>query len=377
MITEHKEVDKKREVFFALVRAGLWEQNTQLLPDDDINYSEIYKLAEEQSVVGLIAAGIEHVKNVKVPQEIALSFVGSAIQLEQQNAAMNKFIGVLIEKLRKTDTYTLLVKGQGIAQCYERPLWRACGDVDFLLGKENYKKAKKYLLPLASATEEEYKHEQHLGMTIDNWVVELHGSLRCSLSRRIDNNLDEIQNNIFCGGSVRSWMDGKTQVFLPGINEDVVYVFTHFLQHFYKGGLGLRQICDWCRLLWTYRDSLNNGLLESRIRKMGLMSEWRAFGSFAVDYLGMPSDAMPMYSPDKKWKRKADKLCAFIMEVGNMGHNRDMSYFQKYPYLIRKVCSMGRRCGDVIRHVRIFPLDSLRFFPYIMYNGLKSAVRGE
>lgn len=31
-------------------------------------------------------------------------------------------------------------------------------------------------------------------------------------------------------------MDGKTQVFLPGADEDVVYVFTHFLGHFYKGG---------------------------------------------------------------------------------------------------------------------------------------------
>lgn len=377
MYTGHKDVDKKREAFFALVRVGLWEQDTQLLPVDGINYSEIYQLAEEQSVVGLIAAGIEHVKNVKVPHEIALNFGGTALQLEQQNIAMNKFIACLIGKLREVDTYTLLVKGQGIAQCYERPLWRTCGDVDFLLSKDNYNKAKKILLPLATATEEEYKHEQHFGMTIDNWGVELHGSLRCGLSRRIDKALDEIQNDIFFGGSVRSWMNDKTQVFMPGINEDIVFVFTHFLQHFYKGGLGIRQICDWCRLLWTYKDTLNHEQLESRIRKMGLMKEWKAFGVFAVDYLGMPSETMPMYAPDDKWKRKADKICDFIMEVGNMGYNRDISYFEKYPYLIRKVCSMGRRCGDVIRHVQIFPLDSLRFFPYIMFNGIRSAIRGE
>lgn len=75
--------------------------------------------------------------------------------------------------------------------------------------------------------------------------------------------------------------------------------------------------------------------------------------------------------------KKADRIMEFILKSGNMGHNRDMSYFEKYPYLIRKVCSMGRRCNDVIRHVRIFPLDSLRFFPYIMFNGIRSAVRGE
>lgn len=376
------------DVFFAFVRAGLWEnfpihgEGLMVNGSSIVDWDDIYQLAEEQSVVGLVAAGIEHLTNVKVPKDIALSLAGFALRLEQQNAAMNNFLSVLVEKLRTADIYTLLVKGQGVAQCYESPLWRACGDIDFFLSKENYNKAKKFLLPLSTTFKKEYKREQHLGMTIDNWVVELHGSLRCGLSRKIDRNLDEIKNDIFCGGNVRSWMNGNTQVFLPGVNEDAVFIFTHFLQHFYKEGLGLRQICDWCRLLWTYRDSLDYGLLESRIRKMGLMSEWRAFGAFAVEYLGMPSDAMPMYSPDEKWKRKAEKICAFIMEVGNMGHNRGSwlmdhdSWFSRL-YVVRKVFSMGRRCDDIIRHARIFPLDSLRFFPYIIFNGIRSAVRGE
>ena len=115
---------------------------------------------------------------------------------------------------------------------------------------------------------------------------------------------------------------------------------------------------------------------------MGLLSEWKAFGAFAVEYLGMPVETMPFYSPDKKWNRKADKICSFILEVGNMGHNRG-SWLMEHDswlsrqYVVRKVFSMGRRCGDLIRHARIFPLDSLRFFPYIMYNGIRSAVRGE
>ena len=110
---------------------------------------------------------------------------------------------------------------------------------------------------------------------------------------------------------------------------------------------------------------------------MRLVSEWKAFGAFAVEYLGMPKEAIPLYSVDDKWKKKADKICSFILEVGNFGQNRDMSHFEKYPYLVRKTCSMGRRCADLIRHARIFPMDSLRFFPRIMFNGLRSAVRGE
>ena len=389
------------DAFFALLRGGLWSNdNLNLDVDfDGVDWGEVYQLAEDQSVVGLVAAGIDYFKgripSLIYPQEWVLQFIGQSLQIEQQNSELNKFIRALVEKMRKADIYALLVKGQGIAQCYEKPLWRACGDVDLLLSGDNYKKAKAFLLPMASEVEPEGKYEQHLGLTIldtfgtsdqgraDGWVVELHGSLRSGLSARIDKVLDEVKKALFYGGSVRSWNNGNTQVFLPSADNDAVYIFTHILQHFYKGGIGLRKICDWCRLLWTYRESLNYGLLESRIRKMGLMSEGRAFGVFAVEYLGMDAKAVPFLNlndnanVNRRLKRKAERLKDFIMMSGNFGHNRDMSYYDKYPYLVRKVISLGRRCGDLFRHARVFPLDSLKFSFWIMLNGVRSAMRGE
>lgn len=362
--------------FFALIRAGLWEKKAQLSRFDDIDYNEVYRLAEEQSVVGLVTAGLDQVVDVKLPQTDVLQFVGQALQLEQQNRAMNGFICKLVDKMRAAGIYVILVKGQGVAQCYEKPLWRSCGDVDLLLSDSYYESAKKFLIPLASSVEPEGEYKKHLGLTINSWIIELHGNLRCGLSAKMDKGIDEVQHAVFREGDIRSWMNERTQVFLPDANCDVLFVFTHYLKHFYTGGLGLRQICDWTRLLWTYKDSLNQGLLESRLRKMGLMTEWKAFGAFAVDYLGMPAEAMPFYSSSRKWKRKAKRICRFVMEVGNMGHNRERSHFYN-PYLVRKMYSLGRRCGDIMRHARIFPLDSIRFLPNILFHGLRSAARGE
>ena len=365
--------NSNHKAFFSFVKAGLWEKEVGISEYGDVDFQQVFNFAERQSVVGLVAAGLEHVKDVKVPQSDALVFAGTALQLEQRNKAMNEFVSWLIEKLREKGVYALLVKGQGIAECYERPQWRASGDVDLFLSDDNYEKAKEYLLPLASSIEEEGIAAKHQGMIINGFNVELHGTLSCGLSIK----LLDIKKVIFYEGKVRSWMDGKTQVFLPAADEDVVYVFTHILGHFYKGGIGLRQICDWCRLLWTYKGSLNLGLLESRIRKMGLMSEWKAFGSFAVDYLGMPVDAMPFYSQDKCWKRKANIICSFILKVGNFGHNRDMSFYHNGSYLKQKIKSLGRRSGDLLRHFKLFPFDTIRFAPCILFNGLRSAVRGE
>ena len=291
-------MNKNQKAFFEILKAGLWSDHrlvssSKFHASGDVDWVEVYQLAEEQSVVGLVATGIDCLPpDARPPQELTLQIIGEALQIEQQNKDMNKFLVELIEKLRGAGVYALLLKGQGIAQCYDKPLWRSCGDVDLFLSEENYIKAKSVLMPLAGAIEDEYVYTKHLGMTLKDWVVELHGTLRCKLSPRIDKTLDEIQRDTFCQGNVRSWLNGRSQVFLLSPENDAAYVFTHFLNHFYKEGLGLRQICDWCRLLFCYREKLDLRLLELRIRKMGLMSEWKAFGAFAVEYLGMPKEAM-------------------------------------------------------------------------------------
>lgn len=369
-------LSNSQEAFFALVRAGLWEKDVRLSEFKELDFSEICRLAEEQTVVGLVAAGLEHLNDTTVPQDVLLAFVGQTIQLEQRNIAMNVFIGGLIKKMRQADIYTLLIKGQGVAQCYERPLWRVAGDIDFLLSRDNYQKAWKYLKPLASQVDKEGIYDQHLAMTIDSWDVELHGTQRTRLWNRIDTEIDEIQHDVFCGGYVRSWMDGKTQVFLPGVNEDIIFIFTHILQHFYLGGIGIRQICDLCRLIWTYKEDLNKELLNKRLNVLGIMTEWKAFAAFAVDYLGMPPETMPMYSPNAKWKRKADKICSFIMEAGNFGHNRDKSYYRTCPYFKRKMISFWRHTTDSLRYFFIFPVDSARLWTRMFVQGVNAVTKG-
>lgn len=380
--------DNTIKVFFTLVRVGLFPVHDEgfMVNESlfqDVEWEKVYQLAQEQSVLGLVLAGLEQYKNLNanldlnIPKVLLLQWIGEVQVIEQRNKEMNAFIDELIEKLRKEDVYAILVKGQGIAQCYEKPLWRSSGDVDLFLSDEYYQKAKELLLPLGNITEPEEIAKKHFAMDIDGWAVELHGTLKSGLSSNVERELDKLQEDTFYGGQLRSYMNGQTQIFLLKAENDAFYIFTHILQHFYKEGVGLRQICDWCRLMWTYKDSLNYGLLEQRIKSAGLVSEWKAFGALAVDYLGMPVAAMPFYSDSTKWKKKARLIMEFVLKSGNMGHNRDMSHFSKYPYLIRKCVSMGRRISDLINHARIFPLDSLRFFPRIMFNGVRSAMKGE
>ena len=374
------QLNRNQQAFFELLRAGLWEKEARLSMFKELDFSAIMKMAEEQSVVGLVTAGLEKVSDVKIPKEVVLQFIGSTLQIEQQNMAMNEFVAKLINKLCKEDICAVLVKGQGVAQCYERPLWRASGDVDLLLSDTNYESSKNLLLPLATNAETEYSHFKHQGMTIEGWVVELHGTLHSRLSRRVDRMIDAVQKDVLCGGKVRLWKNGGTQVFLPAPNEDVIFVFTHILHHFFFEGIGLRQICDWCRLLWKYRSEIDVKLLEKRLRAAGLMTEWKAFAAFAVEYLGMPVEAMPLFGennhPNGKLKRKAKRICDFVLEVGNFGHKQRRDYSGQ-SYLLRKIKSSFGRLSDMLRHFALFPRDSIVFFGGVLRSGLHAAVRGE
>ena len=162
-------MNKTDNVFFELLKAGLWGEagaNLNVLEtsgtseraradlnlNEGVTWEKVYQLAQEQSVQGLVLQGIEMVQgswlkvhgSPLVPKVLLLQWIGEVQVIEQRNKEMNAFIADLIDKLRKADIYALLVKGQGIAQCYEKPLWRCSGDIDLFLSDENTKKQKPF-----------------------------------------------------------------------------------------------------------------------------------------------------------------------------------------------------------------------------------------
>lgn len=368
-------MEKDINVFLALLRAGLWEQEVKIKQFKEVDFDRVHQLAQQQSVVGLIAAGLEFVTDVKIPKETALSIAGDALQIEQRNIAMNAFVARLFHRINAEGIRTVLIKGQGIAQCYERPLWRSSGDVDLLYDTENYKRALDVLSHLGHLEEEENTYTLHKGIFIDEWEVELHGSLRGELWKNLDRSLDDVQHSVFTRDKVRIWRNGGEEVELPDPDCDVVIVFCHILQHFFKGGIGLRQVCDWCRFLWAFKDKIDIELLRYRLSSLGVESEWKAFAALSVNYLGIPRNAIPFYEDKKKWDRKANRILRFIIETGNMGHNRDKSYRREPCAPIRKIKTFYFITLDSIQHYFIFPADSIKVWWTAMMIGLKQIIK--
>lgn len=362
---------KNSKAFLALVKSGLWEQVVRLSPFGKVNFNEILSLAQEQTVLGLVTAGLNHVTDVKIPYETRLMFVGGVSEIEQRNKAMNQFVANLVCRTNAEGIEVLLIKGQEVAQCYARPFWRTAGDIDLLLDGENYENAKRLLVPIADRVEKENRKAKHLGLEFRDITVELHGKMPFELSYLVERVVDDIIASLFRGKQFRVWQNGNTNVFLLDPDSDVIIVFTHFLHHFFIEGVGLKQICDWCRLLWTYREVIDRGLLEKRLGRMGLMSEWKAFASLAVNHLGMLEEAMPFY--DKRYRRRGEKVLSHVMKSGNLGHNNNQKYRSKFSKPLANCITFFHRIVDFTKFIFIFPIDSPQFFITYLTNKFKKA----
>ena len=359
------------DAFFALVRAGLWENEVRLSAFGTSDFEAIMKLGMEQSVSGLVTAGLDHVSDVKIDKDNSMPFLKEIVRREVHNSAMNDFVAKLFNQMNDKGIKAVLVKGQGVAQCYERPTWRAAGDVDLFLDEENYQKAKEFLIPFVDYSDPEDAAKKHLAMKVASFDVELHGAMHTDVSARIDAVVDEVQRDIFENRGVRYWDNGGISIPLPSPDNDVIIIFTHFIGHFYVGGIGLRQICDWCRLLWTYKDKINRDLLGKRLNDMELMPEWQAFATFAVEFLGMPAEAMPFYVDSAKNKRRALRIRSLVLRTGNFGHNKDESYRWRHSRLVGNIITFFHRFGEFVRLSTIFPSNAPRFFVFYM----KSRIR--
>ena len=125
------------------------------------------------------------------------------------------------------------------------------------------------------------------------------------------------------------------------------------------------------------KEEIDVSLLEKRLSQMGLMVEWKAFAALMVDWLGIQSESVPLYSKEKKWHQKAERIIGIIMDTGNFGNNIDLSYKMHRSFFIRKAISFIRYTKYAIRRGLIFPKHSVSYWGKMVKKGLSRVVKGD
>ena len=310
--------DNVQALFCELQQVAIGRKDNVSRIPTERDWSEIYRLAVKQSVVGLLFSAVEKLNagdsSLKPGISLFYQWLGEVAQIEVQNKRMNEAAVELYRMFRKDGIRSCVLKGQGLARLYPEPLRRQPGDVDLWVegSRERtlrYLKVKGYETGAVVIHHVDAKIIEGVESEIHFIPIWLCNPLH---NRRLQSFFRACQEEQFSNYDEGSGFCHPTTWF------NVVYCLTHLFHHLLDEGVGLRQVMDYYFVLANeeLKDKSDKIKVTETLRTLGLLKFAGAMMWVLQETCGMPSDRL-ICEPDE---RRGKTLLVEIMETGNMGH---------------------------------------------------------
>lgn len=342
------------DLFFELIRVALGSQNSLTHIPSDSEWRSLCQFAEEQSLVGVCFAGLQHLggdaddgfERIGLSEDQYLDWMAMAAQIHQRNDDVNHQCIELQKRLSDAGFWSCILKGQGVAQLYgDLSMFRQSGDIDVWVDCSR-EKVIDYVQRLAPTKVFDQKHIQF--NCFDDTSVEAHW-----VPVKFDN---PFRNRIICNYIAaerdRQFSNVVDGLCVPTNVFQLVHQLLHVYRHYVYEGVGMRQIMD---LYFTQRacESID-GCYQKTValfKKLGLMRFVAATQWVLMHVFQMPLSQL-LCEPDEKEGRK---LLDEIMIGGNFGHHDARNRVAGESTIHR----FFRRWGRMFRMFRFDPLGTL------------------
>lgn len=366
------------DLFFSLLRSGMYGiplPESQL--PESIDWEPIVKLAKKQVTLGIIIDSVQMLpERLRPTGDLSAKMNRFALGLIQTNIILDKTVARLVSFLSQHGIEGVLLKGQGVARYYRSPQMRQCGDIDFYVGKKQYKKAVKLCREYLMGDKNDfYKTEQHFVIVMDGVLIELHRLVSRIFNpfrnRRLQN---WVADELECSPARRICSIGDKEITLPSVDFDALFIFHHAWHHYIGGGIGLRQLCDWAMIMHAHGRDIDTARLKRNLQRFGLTKGWKLFACIAVNHLGVSEDKIPLYDPS--FSKKSEELLAEIISGGNFGRYTE-AYSKKMHSsgLRRKLSSFSSVTKRFIALMKLMPVEATFYYIHTMCTGIATTLR--
>lgn len=353
--------------FLELLRAGLWGGCPDVtLFQGEVNWKAIFKISREQAVQVLVADGMEALPEHLAPKKetiykIAIRRTTNSLAYKVQKSLINRITTLFNEE----GIPSILLKGQGVAQNYQKPESRMCGDIDIYVGMDNFHKACE-ILRREGAEEliHQDEHESHIAFDLDDKTIEVHKKSDVIHGRKLNDSLQKwITNHLdakLADGTLPKWNNDGTLINIPDPTYNAFYIIHHAVRHMLGEGIGLRHVCDWMIFLHTHQDQIDTEELKAKLAEYKMATAWGQFGALATKYLGFPEEHL-LVPPINQNESKAELLLQHIFSTGNFGQYSKEKRDSKSRYLKRKWHNFRFQMSRLFKLYRILPDYTLNF----------------
>ena len=296
-------------LFFELLQIAIGNRSElSRVPAVD-EWQEIFSLSQKQALTGVAFLGVERLpQELCPPKELLMQWFVATEQIKTMNATIDRQVVTVAEHFKKDGFRSVVLKGQGMARLYEDGRYRTPGDIDIWL-EGSRADIVGYVRRRCPDCDVVYHHVDFL--PIGKTEVEVHFTPSWMNSPVTNRRLQRW----FRSFNFHFPTNNSSELPVPSLAFNRVYILVHIYRHLFHEGIGLRQFLD-------YYYVLCQGITEEeRMKTMDVLCSlgMRRFAGAAMWVLQMVfgmDDRYLLTSPDEHEGRF---LLDEIMLAGNFG----------------------------------------------------------
>lgn len=347
---------QSERLFLELLQCAIWNRQPNASLFEDLRpeiWNSIFETASKQAVRALIADVILALPANCLPLEKRTIMLFKQINsMEKINRLVNQTLVEICNKYRELNIPVVLLKGQGVAQNYPKPLLRNAGDIDlFLYQKGDYDKANEWVKE-QGYTYHVDERDGHRAFEMGRIMVENHKFITFFEKKKYNLQLVELLNKIITAKRFDEIeIEGFKMKKLPA-DLNAFYIFLHLFFHFIHGGVGLRQFCDWVLFLKTHHQNIDKERFTSLAKSFDVYYSIQLFAQAAIEYLGASPDIFPFQLTKKS--RYSRMIMEEIFVGGNFGFHHT-PYLKPYNTWTRRWLIFKNTVSKTVRFGTIAP----------------------
>ena len=334
--------------FFRLMQVAL--EKAEAFPESpsDDEWTQLYRSAVEQSLVGVLYDALQHLpEQQRPPKPLMRKWFSDTNSIERKYVQLTQLTLSVVRRFESDGYRVCLLKGIGNSLHYPNPKVRQCGDVDVWLDASpaeciryahRYRPGTKALyhnveMPVNSQLEVDIHYRpSHLYTPWGN--------------KRAQRLFLQWKEEQFCHSV--PLVEGES-VAVPTVRFNLVYLICHFNQHLFNEGIGFRQLMDYYYILADATDEDRQSAM-AMVEHIGLGKLARAL-MYIMKEVFLMDDRLLLAEVDEPTGRF---LLQEILATGNFGQFGEDAEKKR-----NKVERNWRRLRHNFHLLSVFPADAI------------------
>lgn len=337
-------------LFLELLQISVGNREEFLCTPSQREWEELFALSQKQAMTGIAFLGVERLPEAQRPaKELLLRWYMATERIKSESRNLDKKALMVANRFLKDGFPSVILKGQGIAKLYPKGEYRTPGDIDIWLGGRR-KDIVKYVRRYSPDSLLTYHHVEF--DVVRETEIEVHFTPSWMNSYFTNRRLQRFfskERSMFCP---RNSTSEYSEIPVPTLAFNRVFILVHIYRHFFYEGIGLRQMLDYYYVLCQGTTEGERKETVEILKSLGMIRFARAVMYVLQTVFGMEDKYLLVDADEKEGRFLLDE----ILLAGNFGHHDPRVGYARSASPLQL---FWRRVGRSSRFVFRYPSEAI------------------